>query len=340
MRKFLIVVLFVAVLPACAGQRCPTGATCARIPGPLGDTHLSGVPAYDAGWEHANDQSPRYMAAIAYDASNSQYVLFGGQTASGASDETWVFYGYGHVPPAGCQYNNCDPWGQVKPKHKPPARSGAAMAYDSKQHVVVMYGGQLGGKKGLASDTWTWGGADWTLMRDAGGPGPRQGASMVSAGERTLLFGGETTGSALADVWAWDGRTWSRVDADPTPPGRGYAAVTWDPVEQSLIVLGGTGETGNPLSDSWRWKGGAWSELVAPGPHPVTRANSLWDLNAKAVIVINGITCPDLNFDAWQWDGAKWNLLSGWGGFRWGAALAQDTNGDWLMFGGSDKPGC
>lgn len=327
------------LLPGCGTEPCPS-ATCAQIPGPLGDTHLTGVPPGAGDYQHPDtDPSPRYLAAIAYDASHAQYVLFGGQTKMTTSGETWIFYGYRHVPPAGCQYNACDPWGRVNPAHKPPARSGAAMAYDPTHHVVVMFGGQLAGKSGPASDTWTWDGSDWTQIADAAGPGPREGASMVTAGDRVLLFGGKSSSRSYADVWTWDGHSWSRLDADPTPPGRGYAAVTWDPKTNSLVILGGTGSNGRPLSDSWQWNA-SWAQLASNVISPVTRANSEWDHDAEAVIVTNGISCPGLNRYVWSWDGARWKLLGGGVASRWGAALAEDTAGNTLLFGGSNQTGC
>jgi hypothetical protein len=53
----------------------------------------------------------------------------------------------------------------------PPARSGAAMAYDSAAGVTVMYGGSAATGSAL-HDTWLWNGTTWALVAQSGGPGP------------------------------------------------------------------------------------------------------------------------------------------------------------------------
>ena len=58
----------------------------------------------------------------------------------------------------------------------PPARSGAAMAYDSAAGVTVMYGGTDGSGTTL-TDTWTWDGSTWTAA--AKGPGQLVDVRMV-----------------------------------------------------------------------------------------------------------------------------------------------------------------
>jgi hypothetical protein len=53
----------------------------------------------------------------------------------------------------------------------PPARSGAAMAYDSAAGVTVMYGG-MGATENVLHDTWLWNGTTWSALAQSGGPGP------------------------------------------------------------------------------------------------------------------------------------------------------------------------
>jgi hypothetical protein len=70
----------------------------------------------------------------------------------------------------------------------PPARFGAAMAYDSSAGVTVMYGGIDGAGRQL-TDTWTWDGSAWTPATK--GPGPLVDVRMVDdpAGSGVLLVG-------------------------------------------------------------------------------------------------------------------------------------------------------
>jgi hypothetical protein len=52
----------------------------------------------------------------------------------------------------------------------PPARSGAAMAYDSTAGVTVMFGGRSA-SGAILNDTWEWNGSGWSSATTAGGPG-------------------------------------------------------------------------------------------------------------------------------------------------------------------------
>jgi hypothetical protein len=139
----------------------------AETPGPLGDTWTlaGGV------WHRvaASGPTPRYLAALAYDADNQTYVLFGGQTAKGTSDETWVWNG--------------TLWKAPSPLHRPPPRMDAAMAYDPAHRVVVLYGGLIPDQNegAEARDTWTWNGTDWTEADvGPGSPGSRRGSRAVT----------------------------------------------------------------------------------------------------------------------------------------------------------------
>ncbi|MDQ6855784.1 MAG: hypothetical protein M3Z57_01765 [Candidatus Dormibacteraeota bacterium] len=70
----------------------------------------------------------------------------------------------------------------------PPARSGAASAYDSTAGVTVMFGGVSGSGQPL-TDTWTWDGSTWTSA--ARGPGALAGTRLVDdpADGGVLLLG-------------------------------------------------------------------------------------------------------------------------------------------------------
>src|SRR5256885_1255008 len=123
----------------------------------------------------------------------------------------------------------------------------------------------------LPADTSVWDGSHW---RPAHVPGPppreRDGASMVTAGSRVLLFGGHVANlTYFGDLYEWTATTWIRVDAAPRPPGRSAAAVTWDEAHSSLVVFGGSGinpgagpgNSGISLGDGWAWNGRKWSAI-------------------------------------------------------------------------------
>lgn len=81
-------------------------------------------------------------AVMAYDAANSQYVLFGGADDHGlVGPQTWVFTG-----------GNGGNWHLTTPAVTPAARVGAQMAYDGAH--VIMFGGS--GNTHAFGETWEW----------------------------------------------------------------------------------------------------------------------------------------------------------------------------------------
>jgi len=62
------------------------------------------------------------------------------------------------------QVNNPPFWIQESPANMPPARFGAAMAYDAAHGVAVLFGGEDDSSNRF-SDTWLWDGANWTQVQ-------------------------------------------------------------------------------------------------------------------------------------------------------------------------------
>lgn len=62
------------------------------------------------------------------------------------------------LAPAGAQASSASipTWTKQHPATSPPARAGAAMAYDAASGAAVLFGGG-GGTTGIFDDTWTWG---------------------------------------------------------------------------------------------------------------------------------------------------------------------------------------
>jgi hypothetical protein len=92
--------------------------------------------------------SARYGAMMAYDGYTSNWVLFGGITTNGYSNETWTFNG--------------TTWTQQTTGPAPMGRAYGAMAYHSGSSSVVMFGG-LAYDRNLG-DTWVWNGTFWTAQ--------------------------------------------------------------------------------------------------------------------------------------------------------------------------------
>ena len=92
-------------------------------------------------------------ACLAYDAANTQYVLFGGQTDDAFNTpQTWVWTG-----------GNGGNWHLTTPAVSPSARIGAQMAYDGTH--VIMFGGA--NEYNVLNETWMWTGGtngNWVAL--------------------------------------------------------------------------------------------------------------------------------------------------------------------------------
>ncbi|HKU39390.1 MAG TPA: hypothetical protein VJR89_14630 [Polyangiales bacterium] len=175
----------------------------------LGETWRFG----NSGWsrvESAEEPSPRFAPAFAYDPSSDRALLFGGEdnavnAACGAAlADTHVFH-------AGA-------WQALSPEHAPSARRGAALAFAPGRNALVLYGGaspgSCDGPVDACSDVWEWQGDDWRAVEltdpeGDGDPGPHVGhvmATDLARGEIVLHGGGfpsSTPGVSPENSWVW-----------------------------------------------------------------------------------------------------------------------------------------
>lgn len=174
-----------------------------------------------------------------------------------------------------------DTWTQVSPSNAPPPRYGAAMAYDSIHHQVVLFGGEgpvtnVYGPVPNLNDTWTWDGTTWTQKFPQNSPSPRSGHSMAFDSDLgvVVLFGGFTggvqNGGFLNDTWTWDGTNWTQQPQQPifaAPPARSGATMAYDSIHHQTVLFSGQGQgVLNVLNDTWLWDGSSWSNVVPPNP--------------------------------------------------------------------------
>jgi hypothetical protein len=297
----------------------------------------------------ATSPPPRYGAAMAYDASTGQVVLFGGEVQTGTSNvslsDTWTWDG--------------TTWTQQFPTTSPPPRYDAAMAYDAVNGQVVLFGGAVQTENGLLSDTWTWNGTTWTQQFPTTSPSPRYGAATAydaSTGQ-VLLFGGEIqtgtnfyTGASygpLSDTWTWNGTSWTQQLPPTSPPPRFEAAMAYDASIGQVLLFGGNGTNDTNMSDTWIWNGTTWTQqFPTTSPSPRYGATTAYDASKAQVVLLGGWIRPQSGpssgqgpfSDTWTWNGTTWTQQ-----FpvtspapRFEAAMAYDASiSQVLLFGGN-----
>ena len=204
-----------------------------------------------------------------------------------------------------CVANVTGTWNQQSPATSPPARAGAAIAFDSFSGSTILFGGQTttSGQTTLA-DTWSWDGTNWTQLSPTMSPSGVAAAVMAydEQHQQIVLYGGLShTGSGNTDTWLWDGTTWSMATTNTAPPARFGQAMAYDSDRGVVVLYGGIG-AGNfsALDDTWEWDGSSWTEISASASNTTT-LRMTYDKIHKQMVAVN-------TFDAatWLYDGTQW----------------------------------
>ncbi len=250
-------------------------------------------------------------------------------------------YGYWRGSGTSCQPNPCTPsclqWESLATSGPVPARMGAALTFDPRRGVVLLFGGTANDTP--LDDLWEWDGQRWQ-QRSVTGPRPAAralaGMAFDEARGLAVLFGGADGESLLADTWVWDGATGSwRQAADGVPAARSAAAMAYDPVSKRVLLFGGLGKDG-PLDDTWAWNGSVWVRLT-PASSPPARASHSMAYSAanKGLILFGGAGSGGLLQDTWLWDGSQWRGLNVSGPMARGLhGMAADARDGVIMCGG------
>jgi PKD domain-containing protein/galactose oxidase-like protein/SprB-like repeat protein len=182
--------------------------------------------------------SPRHDAGIIYDALDSEVILFGGESGTGAPlSDTWAF--------AGGVWTNLT----ASAGPAPPARFSAGFAYDSSTRMGVLFGG-TGLCGSFCSDTWSFEAGHWTNLTTAAGtsvPSPRAEATLAyDPGRGELVLIGGEDGITLSDTWGFVHGAWLYLPANTSyaPGARANVAAVFDPPDGYLLTYGGHSSAG------------------------------------------------------------------------------------------------
>lgn len=237
-----------------------------------------------------------YGGSSAFDEGNGEFVFFGGEDESGATNDTWTWNG--------------NSWTLETPAHKPPVREQAAMAFDPSSGRVLLFGGSNDFSD--YGDTWAWDGTDWIQLSPGASPSPRTGVAMAfdpSTG-RMLLFGGaqHSDGAFLNDTWAWTGNSWTQLSPASSPPARNGHVMSTDPANGEIVLYGGN-QVGPRLSDTWTWNGSNWTQET-PATNPGGRSWATMAFNPALGLTVLFAGHGTWTGSTWTWDGSEWTELS------------------------------
>jgi hypothetical protein len=307
-------------------------------------------------WEQRNPlHSPaaRYSHAMAYDSLRGKVVLFGGDDGA-ANAETWEWDG--------------EDWTEIVTATAPAARYSHAMVFHGTvtQGKILLFGGCTSGDcTAFATGTWEYDGTNWAPQSPSTSPSSRYQHVMAcdptrKTGPVTVLHGGYdgsgdcdgSGGSTCSGTWEWDGTTWTRKS--PTNPGEAQLrhAAAFDSARGRVVLFGGAavGES------TWEYDGSTWVKLSPKDPEddagPGLRNNlaMAFDAGRHRAVIFGGYNGLAIS-DTWEWDGVSWTKCvsgnaacdysdpegDGAPASRSGAAMAPDSSGRLLLFGGTSS---
>jgi len=235
-------------------------------------------------WTQMDDIGPsaRKWFAMAYDRTRKRNVLFGGETANGASGETWEWDG--------------EDWTQVADTG-PQARVSHAMAFDSSKNTVTLFGGQplLGSS---LNDTWEWDGQNWTQQEDTGPSRSSHAMAYDDNRKRLVLFGGfDENNIERGDTWEWDGATWTQR-SDFGPPACVNSSLVFTGAK--CLLFGGS-HSSVFQKQTWTWDGTHWTARQDIGPSARTAHAAFFDTVRQRVVLFGGLDQAQILLgDTWE----------------------------------------
>ena len=238
--------------------------------------------------------SPRVtQGSMAYDPTDHEVVLFGGESnAGGGLNDTWTYSG--------------GRWSQVvNLSTSPNARVFADLAYDNQTGSVILFGGSSDiqiAHGGFSTRTWSFAHGAWSPINTSATPSPRRGAVMAydPALQGLVLFGGMSFGGvALSDTWLFHNGTWTRLNGSG-PPARFLGVLDYDPQYQEMVLYGGCSFKGcvTTRGDTWflqnrHWVSGSSANLTS-NPSPRGALTGAYDPVTHQLVMYGGH--PTLTF--------------------------------------------
>jgi polyisoprenoid-binding protein YceI len=156
-----------------------------------------------AHWTMASETGPsaRGSHSLVYDPQRKRVVLIGGYVDDGVAD-SWEWDGTSWIRLA-----------------DGPAVFHSAAAFDPRSNRLLVFGGFVGAAR--TSSLWIRDGSTWSESHEAGPPKRAEHRGTYAAGLGFVIFGGiggegmsleERRRAKLDDLWAFDGRRWTRLD--------------------------------------------------------------------------------------------------------------------------------
>jgi N-acetylneuraminic acid mutarotase len=200
------------------------------------------------------------------------------------------------------------------------------MAYDSKNDVVILFGGFWSSAPTIGAETWAYdyNSNTWENKTPSVSPPGRDAQGMVydSQAERIIMFGGRSgrDWGRFQDTWTYDysTNTWTNVTPDVSPVARWFHNMVYDSHADRVILFGGYEDydilgADAIKGDTWEFdlETETWTELTPTiSPSPRAYVSMAYDIQNQKTILYGGsfgtgggLSTPDvLKRDTWVYN--------------------------------------
>ncbi len=140
-------------------------------------------------------------------------------------------------------------------------------------------------------------------------------SSMTKIGTKIYASLGLSTGDA--EVWEYDGNTWTKVGGGPESINNSWAAQTFETV--SALATDGTNlfaALGNNLAgdgEVWKYDGNTWMKIGGDSINGgwTNYAENVFELDYFSGDLYAGIGSSANDAEVWKWDGSAWTKIGG-----------------------------
>ncbi len=183
-------------------------------------------------------------------------------------------------------------WKNESPASDPGVREGPAMAYDSTNDVVVLFGGYDGLN---LNDTWEYspGTNTWTEVFPATAPSPRAYSAMAfdSINDRIVLFGGVSDLDYERDTWEYNAATnsWQETTPGTSPPQAASYHMAFVSSQSRVVFIAKNLLTS--LMETWAYNTASdlWVDQAPSGqPTPRTGQALAYDAHLDRLVLFGG----------------------------------------------------
>ena len=195
-------------------------------------------------------------------------------------------------------------------------RDGSATVEASAIIGTDLYVG-LGNGTGDA-EVWRWNGTRWDQiggdgLNDCWANGTFETVSAMTS-DGTDLVVGLGSGTGDAEVWSWNGTTWTKIGGDAI--NSSWQVSTFEYV-YSLVEMGGNiyaglGSGGND-AEVWRWNGTTWTKIGGDSINSgwTTNYDIVSSLTGDGTNIYAGLSATAGEAEVWRWNGISWTKIGG-----------------------------